>query len=161
MDLRILEIVFCLMDYVQDSEQQVGDISEYSTSLKSLGYTEHEISTAYNWILDNLGPPMESLYSAFPERSEIRRILSEIERARLTPDAHGFLLKLHHLGFINGEQFETVLDRLTLSGQKLVTPDQVKLVVSAVLFKEFGGSQRNLLDELNSDESVNINCHVP
>lgn len=157
MDLRILEIVFCLMDYVQDSEQQVGDISEYSTNLKGLGYTEHEISTAYNWILDHLGPPMESLYSAFPERSEIRRILTELERARLTPDAHGFLLKLHNLGFINGEQFETVLDRLTLSGQKLVTPDQVKLVVSAVMFNEFGESQRNLLDGLSSDESVNIN----
>lgn len=157
MDSRILEIVFCLMDYAQDSEDQLDDISEYSSSLKSLGYTEHEISTAYNWILDHIGSPIENLYAVFPERTGASRILTDQERARLTPDAHGFLLNLHNLGVVNSEQFEAVLDRLTLTGQRLVTPDQVKLVLSAVMFNEHGDSDRNVLDDLNSDRSSSIN----
>lgn len=157
MDSRILEIVFCLMDYAQDAEDQMEDISEYSSSLKNLGYTEHEISTAYNWILDHLGSPIENLYSRFPERAGASRILTELERARLTPEAHGFLLKLQNLGVVNGEQFETVLDRLTLSGQSLVTPEQIKLVVSAVMFNQFGASDRSFMDVINSDISSSIN----
>ncbi len=157
MDSRILEIVFCLMDYAQDSEDQLDDISEYSSSLKSLGYTEHEISTAYNWILDHIGSPIENLYAVFPERTGASRILTDQERARLTPDAHGFLLNLHNLGVVNSEQFEAVLDRLTLTGQRLVTPDQVKLVLSAVMFNEHGDGDRNVLDDVNSDRSSSIN----
>ena len=157
LDSRILEIVFCLMDYAQDSEDQLDDISEYSSSLKSLGYTEHEISTAYNWILDHIGSPIENLYAVFPERTGACRILTEQERARLTPESHGFLLNLHNLGIVNSEQFEAVLDRLTLTGQRLVTPDQVKLVLSAVMFNEYSGGDRNLLDDISSDRSSSIN----
>ncbi len=157
MDSRILEIVFCLMDYAQETEDQMEDISEYSSNLRGLGYTEYEISTAYNWILNHIGSPIESLYSVFPERAGTCRVLTELERARLTPEAHGFLLKLGNLGIIGSEQFEAVLDRLTLSGQKLVTPEQVKLVLSAVMFNESGVGGRDLLDEISSDASTHIN----
>jgi uncharacterized protein Smg (DUF494 family) len=145
------------MDYAQDSEDQLDDISEYSSSLKSLGYTEHEISTAYNWILDHIGSPIENLYAVFPERSGACRILTEQERARLTPDAHGFLLNLHNLGIVNSEQFEAVLDRLTLTGQRLITPDQVKLVLSAVMFNEHGDRGRSMLDDISSGRSTSVN----
>ena len=56
-DSRILEIVFCLMDYAQDSGDDMDDMSEYSSSLRNLGFTENEISTAYNWILGHTGAP--------------------------------------------------------------------------------------------------------
>ena len=157
MDSRILEIVFCLMDYVEDSDDQMENMSEYSSSLKNLGYTEHEISTAYSWILDHAGSPTESLYSVFPDRIGAFRILTELERARLTPDAHGFLLKLYNLGILDSEQFEAVLDRVTISGQRLVTPQQIKLVVSAVIFSGFGDGDRNLLNDISSDCSSCIN----
>ena len=82
MDSRILEIVFCLMDYAQETEDQMEDISEYSSNLRGLGYTEYEISTAYNWILNHIGSPIESLYSVFPEGAGTCRVLTELERAR-------------------------------------------------------------------------------
>ena len=157
MDSRILEIVFCLMDYVQDSDDQMEDMSEYSSNLMSLGYTEHEISTAYNWILGHTGSTPEHIYSMIPDRSATSRILTESERARLTTAAHGFLLKLFNLGILDSQQFEAVLDRLTLSSQRLVTPEQVKLVVSAVLFHEFGRTDNHAMGELSSDRSSSVN----
>jgi uncharacterized protein Smg (DUF494 family) len=156
-DPRILEIVFCLMDYVQDSGDDMENMSEYSSSLRNLGFTEQEISTAYNWILGHTGLPAENLYTKIPERSGSNRVLTESERARLTSDAYGFLLRLFNLGILDCEQFEAVLDRLTLSGRRLVTPEQVKLVVSAVLFNEFGRTDNDLLSDLSSDRSSSIN----
>ena len=157
MDPRILEIVFCLMDYVQDSGDDMENMSDYSSSLRNLGFTEQEISTAYNWILGHSGLPAENLYCMIPERSGSNRVLTESERAHLTSEAHGFLLRLFNLGILDHEQFEAVLDRLTLSGRRLVTPEQVKLMVSAVLFNEFGRTDRDLLSDISSDRSSSIN----
>ena len=144
------------MDYAQDAEEQVEDISDYSDNLKSLGYTEHEIFTAYNWILDHIGSSAENLYAVFPEQVGSVRVLTDVERARLTPDAYGFMLKLTNIGILNGEQFEAVLDRLTLSGQRMITTEQVKLVVSAVMFNEFGDTNRSLINDISSDRSFHI-----
>jgi uncharacterized protein Smg (DUF494 family) len=145
------------MDYVQDSGDDMENMSEYSSSLRNLGFTEQEISTAYNWILGHTGMPAENLYTKIPERSGSNRVLTEAERARLTSEAHGFLLRLFNLGILDREQFEAVLDRLTLSGRRLVTPEQVKLLVSAVLFNEFGQTDRDLLSDISSDRSSSVN----
>ncbi|MEW5795512.1 MAG: DUF494 family protein [Candidatus Zixiibacteriota bacterium] len=157
MDSRILEIVFCLMDYAQDSGDDMEDMSEYSSSLRNLGFTEQEISTAYNWILGHSAASAENLYTKIPERSGSTRILTESERARIAPDAHGFLLRLFNLGVLTSEQFESVLDRLTASSQRIASLEQVKLVVSAVMFNEFGRTERDLLSDISSDRSSSIN----
>jgi len=156
-DSRILEIVFCLMDYAQDSGDDMDDMSEYSSSLRNLGFTENEISTAYNWILGHTGAPAENLYTMIPERAGSCRVLTEAERARLAPEAHGFLLRLYNLGVLDSQQFEAVLDRLTVSSQRLATPEQVKLVVSAVMFNEFGQADRAMLSDISTDRSSSVN----
>jgi uncharacterized protein Smg (DUF494 family) len=156
-DSRILEIVFCLMDFVQDGDEPMINLPEYSSNLKNLGYTDEEISTAYHWILNHMGSPSESLYSAFPTCTLSTRVLSEVERARLAPEAYGFLLKLANTGMINGEQFETILDRLALSGSRVMTPDQIKLIASAVMFNEYGEAERDLVGDFSVESSTQIN----
>ena len=66
------------------------------------------------------------------------------------------MIKLTNIGILNGEQFEAVLDRLTLSGQRMITTEQVKLVVSAVMFNEFGDTNRSLINDISSDRSFHI-----
>jgi len=156
-DSRILEIVFCLMDFVQEGDEQMINLPEYSSNLRNLGYSEQEISTAYHWILNHMGSASENLYSAFPNYHGSTRVLTEVERARLTAEAHGFLVRLLNLGVINGEQFEAILDRLGSSGQRVVTPDQVKLIVSAVMFNEYGAVDRDFAGDITADCSTQIN----
>jgi uncharacterized protein Smg (DUF494 family) len=145
------------MDFVQDGDDQMINLPEYSSNLKNLGYTDEEISTAYNWILNHMGSPSENLYSAFPNVSVATRVLTEVERARLTPEAYGFLLRLANTGIINGEQLEAILDRLAMSGQRVMTPEQIKLIVSAVMFNEYGEVDRDLVGDLSVDHSTQIN----
>ncbi|RKX25558.1 MAG: hypothetical protein DRP45_05665 [Candidatus Zixiibacteriota bacterium] len=156
-DSRILEIVFYLMDHFQESDDQLSGISEFSSDLQSIGYSEEEISTAYNWILDHLATPGESLYSAFPDCAGANRILTDLERARLTPGAYGFLLRLFNLGVIDAERQEMILDRLGLIGPSLITAEQVKLVASAVIFNERGESGQALSLDTEADFSTQVN----
>jgi len=156
-DSRILEIVFYLMDHFQANEDQSYSLTEFSSDLRSLGYSDEEISSAYGWVLDHLSASGESLYSSFSGQPGACRILTDLERARLTPEAHGFLVKLSNMGLLTGEQFEKILDRLGLVGSRMVTRDQVKLIASAVLFNEQDAMDPVLMADGEIDPSAQIN----
>jgi uncharacterized protein Smg (DUF494 family) len=155
-DSRVLEIVFYLMDHFQEPDDQASSISEFSSDLKSLGYSDEEISSAYGWVLDHLSAAGESLYSSFDGQIGSSRILTDQERARMTSDAYGFLIKLSNMGFLSGEQFEKILDRLGIVGSRMVTRDQVKLIASAVLF-----TQQDQLDSiLMADGELDLTTQI-
>ncbi len=157
MDSRVLEIVFFLMDSFEESDDQWASVSEFSSELKNLGYTEEEISTAYTWVLEHLGTSGDNLYSAFSNRSGGNRILTDSERARLSTEAHGFLLKLFNLGMLNHEQFENILDRVESFGTRMITGEQVRLIASAVMSSELGDLERGMLDDSEMDLTGQIN----
>ncbi len=157
MDSRVLEIVFFLMDSFEESDDQWSSVSEFSSELKNLGYTEEEISTAYTWVLEHMGTSGDNLYSAFPNKPGGSRILTDSERARLSTDAHGFMLKLLNLGLLNSEQFENILDRVESFGTRMITGEQVRLIASAVMSSEFGDLERGMLDDSEMDLTGQIN----
>lgn len=145
------------MDCLQENDDHLSGLSEYSSELRGLGYSDGEISFAYNWILDHLHSSGESLFSAFPRKTGASRILSSVERARLTPEAHGVLLKLFNLGLIDNEQLEKIIDRLSLVGPRVITPAQVKLIASALMFDEHRELDFSLLSEGDSDSPPRTN----
>jgi uncharacterized protein Smg (DUF494 family) len=145
------------MDHFQTNEDQSYSLTEFSSDLRSLGYSDEEISSAYGWVLDHLSATGENLYTAFTGQPGACRILSDLERARLTPEAHGFLLKLSNLGLITGEQFEKILDRLGVVGSRTVTRDQIRMIASAVLFNEQDGLDALFMADGELDSSAPIN----
>ncbi len=157
MGTRILEIVFYLVDYIQEGHGQLSNLTDLSTDLKGLGYSDKEIASAYSWILEHLNAASEHLYSAFPEVSGSTRILTEAERARLTPEAYGFLTKLSGLEMIDSRQVEVVLEHVDMFGHRTVSLEQLKLIISAVAFDESGQlDSQSLLDD-ESDSVLHVN----
>lgn len=134
MSERILEIVIFLMDYMRTNQEQLSDSDNFSGTLRSMGYTDTEISSAYFWLLNRFDHAPEELFADFPTISHSTRILSEPERMQLTTEAHGLLLKLQQLSLIDEEDVETILERLTLFGAEPVSAEQIKLVASSIVF---------------------------
>jgi len=133
---RILEIVVHLMDHLRDHHGEFGEMDDLVLELKGLGYTDGEISSAYSWVMERFDITDNTYYSQFPDQHHSNRILTHYERYQLTTEAYGFLIKLLHHELIDDEQFESVLERSTLFSPKPVTIDQVKLIASAVVFRE-------------------------
>ena len=134
---RILEIVVFLMDYMRDNTERSSGTDELSATLLDMGYSEHEINTAYDWFLDQFSSNTEEYYSAFPIGSYSSRIFTEQERIQLSTEAQGFLLKLNHSGILNNEQLEIILERTMLLTGEAITLEQIKIVVSSVIFKDY------------------------
>ena len=87
---RILEIVLLLIDFMQQNRGAVSDIDDISSALEMEGFSEREISAAYSWLVKRYGSWPECLYERFPSTHLSNRVLTAVERRRLTPDAHGF-----------------------------------------------------------------------
>jgi len=136
MSNRILEIVVFLMDYLRDRGGNHFETEDVSKSLRSMGYSDTEITSAYSWLVDRFETAPERYFSQFPEQQKSTRVLTGIEQAMLTVEGQGLLLKLINLGLVDAEQFEEVVDRLTVFGSKPVTLEQVKMIASTVLFRD-------------------------
>ncbi len=146
---RILEIVVFLMDFMRDRHGRLVESEDFSTTLKTMGYSDNEISSAYFWLWNRFDNSPEWLYAEFPKVHLPNRVLTASERVRITPEAHGFLLKLLNHSLIDTEQFETILERVSVFGSEAISVDQVKAIASALVFVEF--------DEFTSLESIDLN----
>jgi uncharacterized protein Smg (DUF494 family) len=134
---RVLEIVVMLMSHIRETRGQLDNLEDISEALKSQGFTENEISSAYSWILDQLQTESQLLQNLSHNNGSFR-ILSEVERQHLTPSAFGYLLQLKHLGLLNDGQMELVLERGLLMGPPPISLEQIKIIVGTVLFHETG-----------------------
>lgn len=133
---RILEIVIFLMDYMRSHQNQLADTDDFSSTLRNMGYTDNEISSAYFWLLNRFDSAPEELFADFPLVSQSTRVLTESERLSMTTGAHGLLLKLISLSLIDEEDLETILERVALFSADQVDEEGIKMVASAIVFDD-------------------------
>ncbi len=148
---KILEIVVYLIDHIRENQGRLSNMDDVSSDLRSMGYTDNEISSAYCWVMDRYGSGDSVYYSDFPDEHYSSRILTHAERFQFSTEAHGFMLKLLNLGLIDDEQLEMILDRGAMIGPKPVTLDQVKLVATSFVFGD--SADVDNLTWIDTDES--------
>ncbi len=154
---RILEIVVYLMDHMWENQGRLPSVDDLSPDLKNRGYSESEITSAYSWVMDRYESAHETYYSRFPQTHSSNRILTAEERSRFSTEAFGFLIRLLNLRLIDDEQLESIIERGVLFGPETVDVDQAKLIVSAVVFEEFGEVESHRLFEPHTDPSSKTN----
>ena len=140
MERNIVEILVILLRQYPDGGIKQEDFEPLTEDLIGLGYTKQEIESALFWFYNKL--ESESKLNIF-ENSETDsyRVLHEVERAVLTPQAHGYLVELRHLGIISLTEMDRIIERAVLLGGYKVTIDDIKsLVASQMLDQEIGFS---------------------
>lgn len=151
---RILEIVVFLMDFMREHNERRSTPDDLSLELKDMGYSDQEIDTAYNWFLEQFNSSIEEYYTEFPESGNSMRILTDEERHQLSAESYGFLLKLLNNQIIQPEQFEMILERVTLLSGEPINLDQLKIIVSSVLFHNIDQFEINTFFDTPVDGSA-------
>lgn len=132
---RVLEIVVFLMSHIKDHQGQLDNLEDVSTYLKSNGFTDNEISSAYSWVLDQLQSDSQVILED-SQSAVSTRILTEQERRHFAPDAIGYLLQLKYLGLISDGLLEVILERAAYMGPLPIDLEQLKIILGALLFRE-------------------------
>lgn len=124
------------MSHLKDHQGQLENIDDISSYLKSNGFTDNEISSAYSWVLDQIQSDNQFLLDdALNSRS--MRVISDHERRLFNTEALGYLLQLHHLGLLQAHQLELILERGSLLGPTPIDLEQLKLIIGSMLFRDF------------------------
>jgi Smg protein len=130
----VLDVLRYLFEHVivADSEEE-RDRDELRAELAQAGFSEAEIGRAFDW-LDALIEDRPAVENAALNAAQ--RVLSARERALLSTEAWGSLLKLEQVGVLDAARREMVLDRVTaLDGEALEARD-LKWVALLVLFAQ-------------------------
>ncbi|MER3524849.1 MAG: hypothetical protein C4326_12570 [Ignavibacteria bacterium] len=134
-----------------EANKRLSDI--HVETLTQRGYTQTEISAAFNWLYDNLLIEDSGVVlQARPSRSS-RRQLHPAEKMLLTTEAQGFMMLLFELGLLDTGDFETVMERAMISGYEKITLDDIREIAASVIIakprRDQGGQSL-----FNSNETI-------
>lgn len=134
---RIMEIVMYLVAEMEH-RKELADID--TSTLRTLGYTETEISTAFSWLFDKVARTVtqEAMYTAAKPFSPVGRMsfrpFHEVEHSLLSREARGYLLQLREIGLIGDSELEMIIDRLWYVGAQNVALETIRDISADVIF---------------------------
>ncbi len=134
MQERIIEIIVYLLGEFQQTPNS-EDYTDLSKELLSRGYTENEINLAFSWIFNHMqvktAPAAEFSYEA-----DSVRVLHDLEKLVIAPEAYGYLLQLWHLGVIKEYEMEDVIERVLSLGNTHISLEDVKTMAASLIFSQ-------------------------
>jgi len=110
--------------YIKKMELKGIDPENIKNNLLMRGYNGHDVKKA-------IDRSSKLFINKMTERQ-----LSPYEKAYLTDEAAKYLYQLVYYGILSKEQFESVIDDITNYSQHKVSKDELKLLVSIMLFNE-------------------------
>lgn len=139
---RLIEIIVYLLQEFQ--QHQVNEnYTDLSKELISLGYSENEINTAFAWIFNHMQNLSSNDTDGFQYKEGSNRVLHDVEKLVLQPDAYGYILQLRHLDLLSDYDIEVVIDRALSLGTPTITADDIKSIAATIVF---GGDSNSAHD---------------
>ena len=109
-------------------------LDDLSQSLKNMGFSENEISSAYGWFLEEIQAGGVQNFLKDDTNDIPPRVFSEAEKQVFSTDARGFLIEMYQLGMLNSEQFEAIIDRVNLLEPNSIDVKTLKIIASSIIF---------------------------
>ena len=132
---NVLDVLMYLFENYTDTEfTDTGNHHALKEELSGAGFPDEEVHHAFEW-LDTLAERRRQL-SLFGSTNVIR-VYSRQELARLSTDCRGFLVYLEQLGILSPETRELAIDRL-MAIEEEVDLEKVKWVLLLVLMHQPG-----------------------
>lgn len=148
---KIIEIIVYLLGELKKNKQ-LGDIE--LENLSHLGYTQNEINTAFSWIYTKIYAG-EKIFNDENAKSRSFRMLHDVEKNVITPEAYGYLIQLRELGLITDMDIEVIIDKIMLSSYNKIDVEDIKGYIAAYLLDIDDMNNSNRRIGLNTNDTIN------
>jgi len=132
---RIIEILVYVINQIDRNNLNDKYENFEKLDVKPLfdkGYTQNEISTALDWIHENV---FYKFTNTPKQRSAAFRVLTEQESEAFTPEAYSELIQLHAFGMLSSSDLEMILERATVVTGNPITKEQLLNFIAVTVFK--------------------------
>jgi len=130
MQEKIIEIIVYILNEMRESKH-INEID--IKKLNRDGYTEAEINTAFAWVFSKIDSG-EKIFNESNSGTRSHRFFHAAEQSILDTNAMGYLIQLRELGIISDIDCELVIDKIFTAGYQKVGIDEIKLLISSLLF---------------------------
>jgi len=130
MQERIVEIILYLVNELK-SHKRLSDVDV--SSLEQDGYTPSEISSAFSWLFERISVG-QALTTPTAGDSASHRLLNDVEKTVIHPQAAGYLMQCQQLGIISNMDVEAIIERIMVAGFSSVGLTEIKSFVASYLF---------------------------
>lgn len=155
-------LMFLFENIITDENQIIPENEQMFDHLENLGFPQHEIVLAFDW-LEDLADVHTDLLSSSENNLIINtqsvRIFSELEKLLLDTECISFLTHLEQTHVITDVSREVILDRVIALDVELEL-EQLKWIIMIVLYSQPGEENayawmENLLFDTNESNYLN------
>jgi uncharacterized protein Smg (DUF494 family) len=128
---KIIDLVVYILREIKTLGIKLQDFD--TGVLEKLGYSKDEMNMAFSWLFDRLC--LKEVGST--QQNEVPysfRVLHEMERMAISPEAHGFLIQLRELDVISNDDLEDIVEKIMMSQSYSIELDEMKDMVSSLIF---------------------------
>lgn len=104
---------------------------EISMMLEDQGYTQSEISAAFDWLHSNI--QLDGGWIAPSVSPASRRHFLSVEKQVISAEAQGYLMQLCELGLLTSMDLETVIEKAMGTGLEQLSLGEMKSLAAFVL----------------------------
>ena len=121
---------------IQSRKIKVDEIEGISDELMQRGFSQREVATAFSFFMDRMNRDASRMEVSQPAGRNSYRILHDVERQYIGPEAHGYLIQLTHLGLLDSTDIEELVERCMIMGNLNVGGDEMKMLVATHLLEK-------------------------
>ena len=151
MQEKIIEIIVYLIHEMRH-DKRLGEID--LRILLDRGYTDNEISTAFSWLFDKISLGENLLVDEKRTSPHSHRVLHDVERAVIAPEALGYMIELRELGLLDEMEVELAIDRIMMAGFSSVGLAEMKSIVASIMFDYDDSNRTGSRLMLNSQDTI-------
>lgn len=146
---RILDVVGYIGRFVSAHWDSIADHSEITDELMNLGFSDAEISDAFQWIeRHTLGLKDQKVVRGHGNIT--MRPLGHSERAKFSAPAYGLLVDLVGRGILDALTLEEVIEKCMKSEPEELNKEEVRRVTALTLFNHHQPEWSELLHTTNT-----------
>lgn len=134
MQERIIEIIVYVLNEIKATQKSLQDIDVQQ--LEKLGFTNSEMNAAFSWLFDRLYLSEMNFNLTQSEKSKSHRILHEVEKLIIMPEAYGYLLQLRELDIVTDIEMEFIIERIMINYTHPVDLREMIAITASIIFQK-------------------------
>ena len=136
MDQRIVEIILYVIGEIESRRVSLDEIEGISEDLIRQGFSRREVATAFSVFNQRIVGQQNRSQTMEPQSLNAFRVLHDVESQYVTPEAHGHILQMLHLGVITHSDVEELIERCVMMGSPATEISEMKMLVATHLFEK-------------------------
>lgn len=121
---------------IQSRRIRVEEIEGISDELVQRGFSQREVNAAISVFAERLTGDSKRMLLSRPALPHAHRILHDLERQYVSPEAYGYLIEMSQLLILDLADIEEIIERCVLLGNLNVGGDEMKMLVATHLLEK-------------------------